>query len=242
VLLPLVRDEEWFFDTEMLVLAERAGLRIYEVPVDWVDDPDSRVDVVRTALADLKGMVRLAGGLFTGAIALDRLHEFGHARARTRTGTVTQLGRFLVVGVVSTLAYVCLYLLLRASLAAQAANAVALFTTAVANTWGNRRFTFAVRGSRHALRHQVRGLAVFAAAWGLTAGSLAALGALGRGAGRLLELIALVVANLTATVLRFVALRGWVFRSASRTDPATVAAGTAARQAAPEVLTTGSSS
>ncbi|GHH26551.1 hypothetical protein Srubr_50690 [Streptomyces rubradiris] len=58
-LLPLVRDGEWFFDTELLVLAERAGLRIHEVPVDWVDDPDSSVDLVATALADLRGIVRM---------------------------------------------------------------------------------------------------------------------------------------------------------------------------------------
>lgn len=42
-LLPLAHDDEWFFDTELLVLAGRNGLRIHEVPVDWVDDPDSRV-------------------------------------------------------------------------------------------------------------------------------------------------------------------------------------------------------
>ena len=53
-LLPLVEDAGWFFDTELLVLAERAGLRIHEVPVDWVDDPDSRVDIVSTARADLR--------------------------------------------------------------------------------------------------------------------------------------------------------------------------------------------
>ncbi|HEY1514226.1 MAG TPA: glycosyltransferase [Gaiellaceae bacterium] len=58
-LLPLVEDEAWFFDTELLVLAERAGLRIHEVPVDWVDDPDSRVDLVATAAADLRGVWRL---------------------------------------------------------------------------------------------------------------------------------------------------------------------------------------
>jgi glycosyltransferase involved in cell wall biosynthesis len=58
-LLPLVVDESWFFDTELLVLAERSGLRIHEVPVDWVDDPDSRVKIVATALADLKGVARL---------------------------------------------------------------------------------------------------------------------------------------------------------------------------------------
>jgi glycosyltransferase involved in cell wall biosynthesis len=59
VLLPLVRDEAWFFDTELLVLAERSGLRIHEVPVDWVDDPDSRVAIVPTATADLRGVWRL---------------------------------------------------------------------------------------------------------------------------------------------------------------------------------------
>ncbi len=59
-LLPLVEDDSWFFDTELLVLAERSGLRIHEVPVDWVDDPDSRVRIVATAAADLKGVARLA--------------------------------------------------------------------------------------------------------------------------------------------------------------------------------------
>ena len=66
-LLPLVKDTGWFFDTELLFLAERAGMRIHEVPVDWVDDPDSRVDVVATALDDLKGVARLVRGLVTGA-------------------------------------------------------------------------------------------------------------------------------------------------------------------------------
>ena len=58
-LLPQVRDQAWFFDTELLVLAERAGLRVHEVPVDWVDDPDSRVAIGSTALADLRGVWRL---------------------------------------------------------------------------------------------------------------------------------------------------------------------------------------
>ena len=58
-LVPLVRDQEWFFDTELLVLAQRAGLRIHEVPVDWVEEPDSRVNLVATAVADLRGVARL---------------------------------------------------------------------------------------------------------------------------------------------------------------------------------------
>ena len=58
-LLPLVEDTGWFFDTELLVLAEKAGLRTHEVPVDWVDDPNSKVDIVATATADLRGVARL---------------------------------------------------------------------------------------------------------------------------------------------------------------------------------------
>lgn len=59
-LLPLVRDDGWFFDTELLLLAQRRGLRIEEVPVRWVDDPHSSVRIVPTALADLRGVARLA--------------------------------------------------------------------------------------------------------------------------------------------------------------------------------------
>jgi glycosyltransferase involved in cell wall biosynthesis len=59
LLLPQVLDQAWFFDTELLVLAERDGLRVHEVPVDWVDDPDSRVAIASTALADLRGVWRL---------------------------------------------------------------------------------------------------------------------------------------------------------------------------------------
>jgi hypothetical protein len=58
-LLPLVRDESWFFDTELLLLAERMGYRIFEVPVDWIEDLDSRVDIPRTALEDLRGLWRV---------------------------------------------------------------------------------------------------------------------------------------------------------------------------------------
>ena len=72
-LLPLVADRGWFFDTELLVLAERAGLRIHEVPVDWTDDADSRVDIVDTALGDLRGIARLGLGLAGGTIKVPRL-------------------------------------------------------------------------------------------------------------------------------------------------------------------------
>lgn len=72
-LLPLVEDNNWFFDTELLVLAERSGLRIHEVPVDWTDDPGSTVDIVATALEDLRGVWRLLRGFATGAIPVQQL-------------------------------------------------------------------------------------------------------------------------------------------------------------------------
>jgi glycosyltransferase involved in cell wall biosynthesis len=72
-LLPLVEDRGWFFDTELLVLAERAGLRIHEVPVDWVDDADSRVNIVDTALRDLRGVARVGFGLARGTIKVPQL-------------------------------------------------------------------------------------------------------------------------------------------------------------------------
>ncbi|MFD3613847.1 glycosyltransferase [Streptomyces sp. NPDC058676] len=65
-LAPHIEDTAWFFDTELLVLAQRNRLRIHEVPVDWVDDPDSRVDIVRTAVDDLRGVGRMLRATVTG--------------------------------------------------------------------------------------------------------------------------------------------------------------------------------
>jgi putative flippase GtrA len=213
-LLPLVHDRAWFFDTELLVLAERAGLRIHEVPVDWVDDPDSRVDIVATALADLRGVARLARDLRTTRPAL--------ALVSTRRDGVPGFGgqvlRFAAIGIVSTLAYTLLYVAFRSILAAQAANALALLLTAIGNTAANRRLTFAIRGAGSRLRHQAQGLAVFALALAVTACALAALHALSAGPSRAVELAVLVAANLVATILRFVLFRSWVFRT-RRTAP-----------------------
>ena len=61
-LVPRIEDQTWFFDTELLILAQRAGMRVHEVPVDWTDDPDSRVAIARTAVDDLKGVWRLRFG------------------------------------------------------------------------------------------------------------------------------------------------------------------------------------
>lgn len=215
-LLPHVGDTEWFFDTELLVLAQRSGLRIHEVPVDWVDDPDSRVDIVATAIADLKGIVRLGRALRTGRVPVSRLRDqlgrapIGVQAPGVPAGLPRQLVRFAAIGVLSTLAYLALFLMLRNGVGAQAANFLALGLTAIGNTAANRRLTFGIRGWREAGRHQFEGLIVFALGLGLTSGSLAVLHAWGT-PGRVLEVAVLVLANLAATVLRFVLLRGWVF-------------------------------
>jgi putative flippase GtrA len=224
-LLPLTTDTGWFFDTELLVLAERAGLRIHEVPVDWIDDADSRVNVMATALGDVRGIVRLGTGLARGTIRVPALRSTdpcppgdgpGHGTNVSPSPQgrrlASQLTRFVLVGAASTTAYVLLYLLLRGVLAAQAANALSLLLTAMANTAVNRRVTFGIRGRAHAARHQVRGLIAFAIGLALTSGALAALHASAPQAGRDAELTVLVAANLTATLVRFGLYRSWVFR------------------------------
>ncbi|RDH09547.1 glycosyltransferase [Tsukamurella pulmonis] len=217
-LLPLVQDGEWFFDTELLVLAERAGLRIHEVPVDWTDDPDSRVDIADTVRKDLRGVVRVGRALAGGALPLDDVRRALGREEPQLAGVphnlVGQLARFAAVGVASTAAYALLYLLLHPLIGAQGANFTALLVTAVGNIAANRAFTFGVRGRAGAARHHLQGLVVFLLTWALTAGSLSVLNHVAPDAGRGLQLAVLVVANLVATVTRFLGLR-LIFRSAT---------------------------
>lgn len=218
-LLPLVQDTGWFFDTELLVLAQRTGLRIHEVPVDWVDDPDSRVDIVSTAVADVKGIWRLGRGLATGALPLQGLRrELGRHRPGVPDGLGGQLLRFAAIGVASTLAYLVLYALLRLGVGPQLANLLALLVTAVANTAANRRLTFGVRGSSGLGRHHLQGLVIFGIGLVLTSGSLTLLSGLAAEPPRSVEVVILTVANLVATLVRFLLLR-LVFRRPAGSQP-----------------------
>jgi putative flippase GtrA len=229
-LLPLVEDSGWFFDTELLVLADRAGLRIHEVPVDWIDDPDSRVDIVKTAKADLAGIARMLRALATGRLPVAELRaQIGRQPLSSPVpgvppSLVTQFVRFALVGVLSTLAYLLIFMLLHDAIGAQPANLIALLITAVANTAANRRLTFGIRGGAGAARAQLQGLVVFGLGLALTSGTLWGLHAANATPSRTAEVAVLLAANAAATLLRFVLFRGWVFRSRRTTADA---AGTA---------------
>jgi putative flippase GtrA len=184
-LLPTIRDDGWFFDTELLTIAQREGLRIHEVAVDWVEDQDSRVDIFRTAVDDLRGVARLMAA--------------------------TRLFRFIVVGTCSTLAYALLYLALRGPLGVAGANALALALTAVANTQANRNYTFGVRGRPGLVRQHALGGLVYLLTLGLSSGAIDLLRAVDPQPGRGLEVAVLVTAGIGATLTRYAALKAWVF-------------------------------
>jgi len=211
-LLPLIADEEWFFDTELLVVAERAGLRIHEIPVDWVDDPDSRVNIPTTVWADLKGMARLARGLMTGAIPLDAVSAPPRVAADRHAHLLGQILRFAVVGVISTVVFSLLFVVFRSWLPVMSAATVSLLLATVLNTAFNRRVTFGVRGRRSWIRHQLQGLLLLGMALVLTNGALWMLHQVVVEPSRMSEVVVLTAANLAATIARFLLLRGWVFR------------------------------
>ena len=212
-LLPAVEDDSWFFDTELLLLAERNGLRIHEVPVDWVDDPDSRVDMLATALEDLRGMARVGRRMLTGAfrVPVGGRRPAAHQDARLPAGMARQLPSFAIIGVISTLAQLVLFVLLRTVTGPLWANALSLVITTVGNTAANRRFTFGVTGPERALRHQVEGGLAFLLGLALSTGGLALLHATVPDASRRVEVLALVSANAAATLVRFLLMRAWIF-------------------------------
>jgi len=238
-LLPVVEDEGWFFDTELLVLAEHNGLRIHEVPVDWVDDPDSRVDVAGTARADLQGIWRMAGAIVTGRAFLvgrpgDEPRPPSPVPARA-----TQLVRFASIGLVSTAVFALLFVLLVGPVGPAVAAVAALAMCTVANTAANRRLTFALRGRTGRARHYRAGLALAGLPLALILVTLAGLAELGV-TSTSVALLALTAANIVASLGRFVLLRRWVFRPAEGGPPLPPAGATHAAPAAPGRPTAGS--
>ena len=211
VLLPMVEDQGWFFDTELLVLAEHNGLRIHEVPVDWVDDPDSRVDVVATAKADLQGIWRMVRRIAAGRATVAPTSLPEHRPRNVEISTGSQLVRFASIGAVSTVVFAALFALLIGPLGVFLADVVALGVCAVANTAANRRLTFALRGRDERRRHYSTALTVALIPLVMTLAMLALLGAISMDSLPV-QLVALTVTNGVAALARFTALRRWVFR------------------------------
>ena len=123
---------------------------------------------------------------------------------------MNQVARFLAIGVLSTMAYMVIYSLIRAQMPAEAANGIALVITAIGNTAANRRYTFGVRGTERLIRDQAGGLAAFGLALAMTTLAIGLLGALAPDAGRLAELTVLIAASGAATLTRFLLLRRWI--------------------------------
>ena len=197
-LVPAVQDQAWFFDTELLVLAQRAGMRIHEVPVDWTDDPDSRVDIAKTAIDDLRGILRLRFGAL--AVTLSR-----------------QVLTFASIGVASTIAYAILYALLRVFASPAVANVLALVMTSLGNTAANRRLTFDVRSGNGFWKDQVAGMGALGVAIAMTTAAIALLHVTAPHAGVAAEIALLTGANAAATITRFYLLRLWFERRARLT-------------------------
>ena len=216
-LLDRVEDDAWFFDTELLLLAEHNGLRVHEVPVDWVEDLDSRVRVLKTAVDDLKGLARLAWSMSRGraVVEVPRPAEPAPTHpdavvAAPRAAALATFVSFAVVGAFTTLLYAMLYLPLREFLSPVTANLAALILTAVVNTEANRRWTFDRRGGKRTGLHARAGL-MFLANYALTTMAVLGLHALVPAAGRLLEVSAVVATYGVLTLTRFLALDHWVF-------------------------------
>ena len=210
-LLPLVADEAWFFDTELLITAERLGMRITELPVEWVDDPDSRVHILSTAAEDLKGVWRISHGA-----ALRRVRRLrGVGGSSSDQATSDQLLSFAGVGLLSTLSYLLLFALGSKALGFLVANAVALAFCTLVNTALHRSLASGRSDRRtdddRAPHFLVTAGALYAVSLTCTTGALLVAHVLGAGS-LAAALLAVTLANACASLVRFALLRGWAFR------------------------------
>ena len=218
-LLAHIEDDAWFFDTELLLLAEHNRLRVHEVPVDWVEDTDTRVHLRSTVTADLRGLLRVARAKASGAARVADLPRRPAPRpihpdavvSRRDTGLLWQVVSFAIIGGLSTVATLALYALFRHWWSPLLANLVALVITTLLNTEANRRFTFlSARGSSSARVH-AQGLLVFACYYAFSSAALLVLHAIVARPSTMLELGVLLGAYLIGTAGRFLLLRTWVF-------------------------------
>ncbi|MEU4210555.1 bifunctional glycosyltransferase family 2/GtrA family protein [Streptomyces sp. NPDC026206] len=223
-LLTVTEDDAWFFDTELLLLAEHNGLRIHEVPVDWVEDIDTRVDVMGTAIDDLRGLWRMARVRASGAgtVELPRRpapaaeHPDAVLAPTSARSTLSwEVGCFLAIGVVSTIGQALLYWLLRTWWSPALASLASLLVLTVLNTEANRRLTFRHSSTKPARAHLGAG-ALFLLGYLITTASVLSFTHVVNGASPAAETAVLAVSSAVVTVIRFIVLRLAVFRSFRR--------------------------
>jgi len=206
-LLPLIDDDGWFFDTELLLIAQRNRLRIHEVPVDWVDDADSRVDITRTAIGDLQGVWRLIRVLSAGR---------GHAHPLPPGSTApsvssSELTRFAGVGMVSTVTYLILFASLLAALGPFVGNVLALAISVLSNTVAHAIFTLRpATGVRW--RNAVVGGATILVVNGLLTSAVLWVSRAAQATSAIDLVTAVFLGSVVAALVRFILLHAWSFR------------------------------
>jgi len=217
LLLPLVHDDHWFFDTEFLVLAERNGFRIHEVPVDWVDDADSRVNVVGVARDDLRGIARLVR---------NRATSQGRVAAPGGTGNhlhSSQATRYASVGILSTVAYLAIFFLLRHQLGLFAANVIAMAVSTIGNTIAHVLFTFGPRSGVRMRQAATAGAVGFATGVVITTLVLGLEDLLGVFTASS-EVLAILTGIVASAYVRLILLRSSAYRTHTLTDDAALKA------------------
>jgi glycosyltransferase involved in cell wall biosynthesis len=205
-LVPAVEDQAWFFDTELLLLAEHNGLRVHEVAVDWVDDPDSRVNVSSTAIDDLRGVCRVLWTFMRGGGNVD-------LGPLERKPLVDDFGRqtvsFVLIGLLSGIISLGLFFALRDQLGPIWANIIAFTATTVGNNWAHRRWTFRRRGAEGRWWHIATSTIVF-----LITVTLSSIGLAAVQGNSSAEVAVLLVTWGLAGLVRFIVFRSWVYRQA----------------------------
>jgi putative flippase GtrA len=210
-LMDKIEDDAWFFDTELLLLAEHNGLRVHEVPVDWIEDVDSRVRVVKTAIDDLKGLARVAWSMSMGRAEVEVTRSEPTPThpdavvARPRAVTMAKFTSFAAIGIISGILYTLLYLPLRQIWSPAMTNLGALVLAGFVNIEANRRWTF---GHIRRTTMHFRAAVLFLANYALTTAAVLAVPPM---AGHVAEVGAVVATYCLLTLLRFTALDRWVF-------------------------------
>lgn len=219
-LLRRVEDNTWFFDTELLLLAEHNGLRVLEIPVDWVEDMDSRVNVTGTAATNARGLIRMAWSKLSGGAEIAELARRPEPNAvhpdavlaGRGTPRLRNLVMFSVIGLMATMTTLVLYTVFRTWWPPLAANLVAMTLSLLLNTEANRRLTFRDRHRGSLMLVHLQSLIVFALYCGFTSGALLVLDAATDHPSRLVELVVLLASSALGTLGRFALLNTWIFR------------------------------